>query len=245
MKIIIWGISGKMGRMVREIAESMGITVAAGVDVGPQPGLNVYPADGLMEKADCIIDFSRPEALSDIMEHAIKHKTPVVLCTTGYTTDQLNAIAELSKKIPVFKSANMSVGINVLSRLLKQAAKSLYDTDIEIIEQHHRQKVDAPSGTALMLADSINSQLSIRRDTVCGRSDKDKKRGQEIGIHSVRGGTITGDHSVMFIADEEIITLSHSASSRAVFARGAVKAALYIADKPAGLYNMDDLLNNS
>lgn len=243
MKIIIWGISGKMGKMVREIAETMGIKVVAGVDVGPQQGINVYSVDGLTESADCIIDFSRPEALDDIMEYARKQKTPVVFCTTGYSTGQLNAIAELSKTIPVFKSANMSVGINVMSRLLKQAAKALPDTDIEIIEQHHRQKVDAPSGTSLMLLDSINSQLPKKREPVYGRMDKDKKRGQEIGIHAIRGGTITGDHSVMFIADEEIITLTHSASSRAVFARGALRAAVYIASKPAGLYNMDDLLS--
>lgn len=244
MKIIIWGISGKMGRMVRDIAKDMGVEVVAGVDINSQSDISAYSAAELSVSADCIIDFSRPEALSSILEYADKQKTPIVLCTTGYSTEQLNKIVDYSARLPIFKSANMSVGINVLSRLLKLAAQSLPDTDVEIIEQHHRQKVDAPSGTALLLADSINSQFTGKRELVCGRSEKDKKRGDEIGLHSIRGGTITGDHSVMFIADEEIITISHSASSRAVFARGAVKAAVYMAGKPAGLYNMDDLLNS-
>lgn len=195
------------------------------------------------ESVDVIIDFSSPAVLKDELAWAQKRNIPVVLASTGYTKDDLNLIENASRKVAVFKTGNFSLGINLLVKLVKKAAETLGEEfDIEIIEKHHRLKVDAPSGTALMLADGANSAFGGNRDYLNGREGIVGKRGNEIGIHAVRGGTIVGEHEVIFSGEDEIITLSHSARSKRVFAVGAIRAAKWVCGKPAGLYDMTDVL---
>jgi len=216
MNIIIWGIGGKMGAMLTAAAKERGWNIVCGVDkyAADCGGVKVYPSqDGITERADAVIDFSRPDALADALGYALRTATPLVLCTTGYSAAQEDEIRAASKKIPLFKSANMSVGINLVSAWLRQAAKALpADYDIEIVEKHHNQKVDAPSGTASMLADAVNSALPVKKNVVTGRDGNSSKRGDEIGISSVRGGRIVGDHTVMFIGKDEIITVDTAPS---------------------------------
>lgn len=221
--------------------------LACGVDLcAPEDcKVPVYKSfDEVKEKVDVIIDFSSPAALKSELEWAVKNNVPAVIAATGYTDEQLKFIDECAKKIAVFKTANFSLGVNLLVKLVREAAEVLGERfDIEIIEKHHGLKADAPSGTALMLADSANSAFGGGKPYVDGRSGNVGKRGNEIGIHAVRGGTIVGEHEVMFAGDDEIITLSHSARSKRVFASGAIKAAKWLARKPAGKYDMNDLLN--
>lgn len=243
---LICGALGKMGRVVEQImlAED-GISPVCGVDITDRDyGMPVYPSfDKVKETVDVIVDFSSPAALQSIMDYAVKNEVPVVLASTGYSKEQLEFVDECAKKTAVFKTANFSLGVNLLCKLVKQAAETLGESfDIEIIEKHHNKKTDAPSGTALMLADSCNSAFGGKKDYMNGRSGAAGKRGNEIGIHAVRGGTIVGEHEVMFCGEDEIITLSHSARSKRVFAAGAVKAAKWLYGKPAGKYDMDDLL---
>ena len=248
MKIIICGICGKMGENLLDLLRTDDAEVVCGVDIGTNAKVTVpvyKNFEDIKEKADVIIDFSSPAALKDETEWAIKHNIPVVLAATGYSNEQLEYIEECAKKIPIFKTANFSLGINLLVKLVKTAAEVLGENfDIEIIEKHHNKKADAPSGTALMLADGANSAFENKKEYLGGREGLVGKRGNEIGIHAVRGGTVVGEHEVMFAGEDEIITLSHSARSKKVFAAGAVKAAKWIVGKPAGKYDMTDILQN-
>ena len=195
--------------------------------------------------ADVIIDFSNPACLDSLLDYAVRHNTPAVICTTGYSKEQIQSINKASEKIAIFYSGNMSLGVNLLIELSKQAAKVLGgDFDIEIIEKHHNLKVDAPSGTALMIADGISSELQKEPQYVYDRHSYRKKRSKnEIGLHAVRGGTIVGEHDVIFAGHDELVTISHQAQSKELFATGAVNAAVYLKDKSAGMYNMSMMLN--
>lgn len=247
-KALICGICGKMGGIVCDILENGGkIKAACGVDLqgGKNRNLPVYKSfNEVNGDADVIIDFSSPAVLKDELEWAKTNNVPVVLAPTGYTPQDFDFIEKSSKHIAIFKTANFSLGINLLVKLVQNAAKTLgTDFDIEIVEKHHRLKKDAPSGTALMLADGVNGAYGGSKKYVCGREGMGA-RGGEIGIHSVRGGSIVGEHEVIFAGSDEIITLAHSALSKKIFAAGAVKAAEWIIGKPAGLYDMDDLLES-
>lgn len=246
IKALICGACGKMGGTVCGILHSGGkIKAVCGVDYkrGENFPFPVYDDfSSVAENIDIIIDFSAPAVLKGELEWAIKNNVPVVLAPTGYTQEDLNLIKKSAEKIAIFKSANFSVGINLLAKLVRKAAETLgSDFDIEIVEKHHSLKTDAPSGTALMLAESANRAFSGEKRYVCGRQGITGPRKDEIGIHSVRGGTIVGEHEVIFAGDGEIITFSHSAQSKKIFAAGAVKAAEWLIGKPAGLYDMDDL----
>ena len=238
-----------MGRVITEcVKERIDCGIVAGIDMNTSLE-NEYPVfakpSDVTCDADVIIDFSNPALLSPLLQFAKAKKLPVVLCTTGYSKEQVEQVHEAAKDIPVFYSGNMSLGINLLIELSKKAALVLGDQfDIEIIEKHHNQKLDAPSGTALMIADGISSVLDDPMHYVYDRHSQRKKREpSEIGIHSVRGGTIVGEHEVIFAGHHEVITLSHSAQSKEVFAVGSINAAIYLADdKPAGLYEMSNLL---
>ena len=250
-KIIISGCNGRMGRVVESICEAdPDVSVVAGFDVSLESRafpVFVSPANFTGE-ADAVIDFSSPAALDGLLAFALERKVPLVLATTGYSDEQLAQIDEASKHIPIFRSANMSLGINVLLELVKKAAAVLGDSyDIEIVEKHHNRKVDAPSGTALMIADAAASALNFRPEYVYERhsvrQSRDKK---EIGISAVRGGTIVGIHEIMFAGRDEIIEIKHTAMSREIFANGAVKAAKFLAgvSKP-GMYDMSMLVENN
>ena len=248
IKVIICGASGKMGGFVADACKSDGdIQVVAGVDK-INLGQN-FPIFGdfksINTDADVIIDFSNPILLDSILEYAIKTNTAVVLATTGYSDSQIEQIKEASKKVPVFFSFNMSLGVNLTCSLAKKAAAVLGDGfDIEIVEKHHNQKIDAPSGTAIMLANAVNSCFGGEKVYEYDRHSKRQKRSKkEIGIHSVRGGTIVGEHDVIFAGHDETVTISHSAQSKEVFAVGSVKAAKFLAEKPAGLYDMNSIIS--
>ncbi len=243
IKIAVCGASGKMGANIIELLGGDGeAEYFCGID--PRGGVNVYKTFNDIEgKPDVIIDFSSPAVLCDELDYAIKHNVPAVIGSTGFTAEQLSKIDEAAKKVAIFRTANFSLGVNLLCQLVKRAAETLGEKfDIEIIEKHHNQKVDAPSGTALMLADSASSAFDGGKSVLNGREGICGKRGAEIGMHAVRGGTIVGEHEVLFCGEDEIVTLSHSARSKKVFAAGAIKAAKWLAGKPAGLYNMSDLL---
>lgn len=250
--IILTGCNGKMGRAVtNSVKDTDGFEIIAGIDVFTEEryGYPVFASPSLIsekltKKTDVIIDFSNPSALAGLLEYAVKNSIPAVICTTGLNDSQLNLIKTASEKIPVFFSANMSLGVNLVCELAKKAASVLGDSyDIEIIEMHHNQKIDAPSGTALMIADKIKEELddSVRYE-YDRHSKREKRTKNEIGIHAVRGGTITGEHQVIFAGHDEIISISHSARSKELFATGAVNAAKFICGKPAGMYNMSDML---
>ena len=248
--VILNGCFGRMGKVITELTQkSDTLNICAGVDAfgSGNAQFPVYKQiSDVKEKADVIIDFSNPSALDNLLTYAISTKTPLVLATTGFSMQQIEKIESAAKQIPIFFTFNMSLGINLLTALSKKAAQVLgSDFDIEIIEKHHNQKLDAPSGTAIMLADSINQ---VYGDTLQYEYDRHSKRmarpKNEIGIHSVRGGTIVGEHEVIFAGKDEVISLSHSASSRDVFACGAVRAAHFIIDKSAGLYDMNMLIDN-
>ena len=242
LKILLSGACGRMGRQVANLAEDEQAVIACGVDVHVEQWSNfpVYPSFSLVEEqTDVIVDFSRPESLPALLEYAKAHHLPVVLASTGYNEEDLAAIAEAAKEIPVFRSANMSLGVYVLRTLARQAAQLLPGFDIEIVEKHHNQKLDAPSGTALMLYDAVKGEESV---PVYGRSGRTQKREtREIGLHAVRGGTVPGEHEVGFYGPSEVVTLSHSAQDRSIFARGALRAARFVSACPPGEYGMDDL----
>ena len=250
--IILSGCNGKMGKAVtKSVAEAENIEIVGGIDIYAE-NLSGYPvfsnpsavSDDITKKADVIIDFSNPSALAGLLEYAVKNSIPAVISTTGLNDAQINLIKDASQKIPVFFSANMSLGVNLVCELAKKAASVLGDSfDIEIIEMHHNQKIDAPSGTALMIADSIKEELEDGVKYEYDRHSKREKRTKnEIGIHAVRGGTITGEHQVIFAGLDEIITISHSSRSKELFATGAISAAKFICGKPAGLYKMSDMI---
>ena len=249
VKIIMHGCNGKMGQVIsRIVKEDTSAEIVAGIDtyLGVK---NEYPVFESLEacdvEADVIIDFSNAAAVDHLLDFCAEKGMPVVLCTTGLSEEQLKKMKEVSEKAAVLKSANMSLGVNLLLKLLQDASKVLAPAgfDIEIVEKHHNQKVDAPSGTALALADSINEALDheyvYNYDRSQVRAKRDKK---EIGIAAVRGGTIVGEHEVIFAGEDEVIEFKHTAHSKAVFGKGAVEAAKFLKGKPAGLYGMGDVI---
>lgn len=247
MKILISGALGHMGRAVAAQASADGIEIVAGVDA--LQGDCSFPCHtGFDALPDCsgavIVDFSRPEALTSLLAYAVKNHFPVVLATTGYTPEQEQEVDQAARQIPVFRSANMSVGVALLRHLCQEAAKVLGETfDVEIVEAHHNRKVDAPSGTALLLFDAIKNAYDEPRYAQLGRGGRNcKRQHSEIGIHALRGGTVTGEHEVCFFGPAERIRLSHSAEDRSVFASGALKAAAYLQGKAPGRYTMEDLV---
>ncbi len=247
LNIIFGGVNGRMGRVFQDlIADKEDVALVAGVDVvSADCSFPVFSSfEDVNVKCDVVVDFSNPSALDGILAYCKKNQVPAVLCATGYSEEQLKAISEASKEIPMFRSSNMSVGVNIISELAKKAAALLYpDFNVEIVEKHHTQKLDAPSGTAIMIADSIASGLPEKVEYVYDRSQRRATRPEnEIGISAVRGGTIVGEHDVILAGPDEVITLSHHAASRAIFANGALSAAKWISDKEPGLYNMSDVL---
>ena len=238
-----------MGRMITEIAkQDQDVEIVAGVDKYTAVA-NEYPVFETISEcdvdADAVIDFSNAGAVDELLDYCVEKKLPVVLCTTGLSEEQLARVKEVSEKIAVLKSANMSMGINLLLKLLKDAAKVLAPAgyDMELVEKHHNQKLDAPSGTALALADSMNEALGNEYEDVYDRSQVRKKRDvKEIGISAVRAGTIVGEHEVIFAGTDEVIEFKHTAYSRSVFGKGAVEAAKFLAGKTAGMYDMSDVI---
>ena len=249
VKILMHGCNGKMGRMITEIVKNEeDAVIAAGVD--KFTGIpNDYPVFEEIAQCDVdvdvVIDFSNAGAVDELLDYCVKKSLPVVLCTTGLSDEQLKKVDECSEKIAVLKSANMSMGINLLLKLLKDAVKVLAPAgyDIELVEKHHNQKLDAPSGTALALADCINEAMGNEYEYVYDRSQVRKKRdAKEIGISAVRAGTIVGEHEVIFAGTDEVIEFKHTAYSRSVFAKGAVEAGKFLAGQPAGMYDMGDVI---
>ena len=238
-----------MGQVISDIVEKdPDAEIVAGIDIADQ-GKNSYPVftdiDACQTEADAIIDFSSAKATDKLLEYSAARQIPVVLCSTGLSEEQLAKVEETSRKVAVLKSANMSLGINTLLKLVQDAARVLAAAgfDMEIVEKHHRLKVDAPSGTALALADSLNEAMDNKYHYVYDRSQKREKRDdKEIGISAVRGGTIVGEHEVIFAGQDEVIEFKHTAYSKAIFGKGAVEAAKFIAGKPAGRYDMSDVI---
>lgn len=251
-KIFLNGCCGRMGRAISNMAtDNDQFEVVAGADVITNPSGLSYPVFDSLSKChvdfDVIIDFSNAKGVPAIIEEALKLKKPLVCCTTGLEDSTVAMLMDAAKEIPVFKSANMSLGINVLIGLVRQAAKTLYPGfDIEIVEAHHRRKLDAPSGTALMIANAINAELDYQLDYVYDRHSEMKARGdKELGLSAIRGGNIVGEHEVYFISDEETVKISHSAMTRDAFARGALAAADFVKDMEPGLYSMDDIVSRA
>lgn len=250
--IAIQGIGGRMGReLVSIISARSDCNVVAGIDPAAAESALPCPVyaeisglDALDAPPDVLIDFSHPSALNATLNYCKSKNLPCVTCTTGLSEEQKSEITEAAKQCAVFYSANMSLGINLAKQLVKRMQAVLQGFDIEIVEKHHNQKLDAPSGTALMLADAINEEAGGKYNYVYDRHELRQKRDEnELGIHAVRGGSIVGEHDVIFAGRDEVITLSHTAYSRSVFANGAVAAAIYLKGKPAGLYNMDNIIN--
>ena len=246
-RIILCGACGKMGNNVLSLlTDDKEALPVCGVDLYPKEiGLPVYKSfQDVKEEADVIIDFSSSENLTERLDYAKTHNIGIVLASTGFSPADLAMIEDYSKEVAIFKTANLSLGVNLMQALVKTAVQILGDNfDVEIIERHHNLKKDAPSGTALMLADSINEAFDKSKRYVNGRSGiVGAREKSEIGIHAVRGGTIVGEHEVMFAGEDEIITITHSARSKRVFAAGAIRAAKFLKGKPAGMYEMKDLL---
>lgn len=248
MKLILCGACGRMSKNVAELAAERGVTIAAGVDVaeGALPFPLYRSIADVREDADAVVDFSSAAALESVLAFCEAKTLPVVLAATGYSQSDLARIQKAAERIAVFQTGNLSVGINLLQYLSKKAAQILGDAfDAEIVERHHHFKKDAPSGTALMLAQSVNEGFGGGKENVYGRHGMvGERQKKEIGIHAVRGGTIVGEHEVMFAGEDEIVTLSHSARSRKIFASGALQAAAWLSGRPAGRYDMHDLLKS-
>ena len=249
--IILSGCNGKMGRVItRLVNDDENVKIVAGIDIADF-GENDYPV--FKNPADCdiaadvIVDFSHPSVFSNLMEFAKAKKLPIIVATTGLSDEQREALKEYSRDIPVFFSANMSLGINLLIALAKKATAILEGNfDIEVVEKHHNQKIDAPSGTAIAIADAISETLTMTPEYVYDRHNVRKKREKrEIGIHSIRGGSIVGEHQVIYAGQDETIELKHQATSKEVFAVGAIKAAKFMNGKPSGFYTMDDLIGDA
>ena len=249
VRIIMHGCNGKMGQVITGlVADDPNAQIVAGIDIADSRD-NGYPVFTDIKKcdvaADVIVDFAAAAAVDALLDYSVEKQIPVVLCTTGLSDEQLARVKESSKKVAILKSANMSLGINTLMKLLKDAANVFAPAgyDIEIVEKHHNQKVDAPSGTAIALADSINEARGGEYEYVYDRSQVRKKRDKkELGISAVRGGTIVGEHEVIFAGIDEVIEFKHTAYSKSVFAKGAVEAAKFLAGKPAGMYDMADVI---
>lgn len=250
VKIIMHGCNGHMGQVISGLVEKdPDAEIVAGIDIADQ-GKNNYPVftdmDACQTEADAIIDFSSAKAVDALLDYSVKRQIPVVLCTTGLSEEQLAKVERASEKVAVLRSANMSLGINTLLKLIQDAAKVLAAAgfDMEIVERHHKLKLDAPSGTALALADSLNEAMDNQYHYVYDRSQRREQRdAKEIGISAVRGGTIVGDHEIIFAGPDEVIEFKHTAYSKAVFGKGAVEAAKFLAGKPAGKYDMSDVIN--
>lgn len=249
VRLIMHGCNGKMGQVITKIVkEDANAEIVAGVD--KYQGIqNEYPVFESIDKcdveADVVVDFSNAAAVDGLLDYCAEKQVPVVLCTTGLSEEQLAKVKATSEKVAVLKSANMSLGINMLLKLLQDATKILAPAgyDIEIVEKHHNQKVDAPSGTALALADSINEVLDNEYEYKYDRSQERKKREKkEIGISAVRGGTIVGEHEVIYAGEDEVIEFKHTAYSKAVFAKGAVEAGKFLKGKGPGMYGMQDVI---
>ena len=249
VKIIMHGCNGHMGQVITGLVEKdSDAEIVAGIDIADS-GRNTYPVFTDMNacdtQADVIIDFSSAKAVDALLDYSVSRQIPVVVCTTGLSEEQMAKIEEASKKVAVLKSANMSLGINTLMKLLQDAAKVLAGAgfDIEVVEKHHRLKLDAPSGTALALADSVNEAMGNQYTYVYDRSQRRQQRDdKEIGISAVRGGTIVGEHEVIFAGPDEVIEFKHTAYSKTVFGKGAVEAAKFLAGKPAGRYDMSNVV---
>lgn len=249
IKVLMSGCNGKMGQVITRLAsESEDIRIVAGYDLNDTIK-NTYPVFSKLNncnvEVDVIIDFSNPAAFENLLEFSTSRKIPLVMATTGLSQSQVRMLEAASSQIAVFFSANMSLGVNLVIDLVKKAAKLLEENfDIEIVEKHHNQKVDAPSGTALAIADAINSVLDQKQEYIYDRHSRRKKRSRkEIGIHAVRGGTIVGDHSVIFAGNDEIIEINHVAMSKEIFGVGALRAAKFLYNKTPGLYSMKDLVS--
>ncbi len=249
IKVIMHGCNGRMGMTISNmISQEENMEIVAGVDSRTDVERAFPVFASILDcdiSADVIIDFANSVAVDGLLDYCVEKQVPCVLCTTGLSDSQLSKMEQASKQVAILKSANMSLGINLLQRLLKDATKVLAEAgfDIEIVEKHHNQKLDAPSGTALALADSVQEGLENPYEYVFDRSNRREKRPKnEIGISAVRGGTIVGDHDVIFAGEDEVITFSHVAYSRAVFGKGAVQAAKYLAGRPAGLYSMKEVI---
>jgi len=251
--ILLCGALGGMGRVITAlVADDANLRqkcrVVAGIDIASAPtDFPLFAAPSQFGgRADVIVDFSHPSALPGVLEYPVTSGQPAVIATTGLTDSHKNLIRRASERVPVFFSANMSLGVTLIAELARTAARVLGGAfDIEIVEKHHNQKIDAPSGTALLLADAVSSVLPEAPDYEYNRHDRhDRRPKNEIGIHSVRGGTIVGEHDVIFAGTDEVITISHSAGSKKVFAAGAVRAALWLTGQPAGLYTMNDLVHS-
>ena len=249
VRIIMHGCNGKMGQVITGlVADDPNAQIVAGIDIADNRD-NGYPVFTDIKKcdvaADVIVDFAAAAAVDALLDYSVEKQIPVVLCTTGLSDEQLAKVKECSAKVAILKSANMSLGINTLMKLLKDATNVFAPAgyDIEIVEKHHNQKVDAPSGTAIALADSINEARGGEYEYVYDRSRVRKKRDKkELGISAVRGGTIVGEHEVIFAGIDEVIEFKHTAYSKSVFAKGAVEAAKFLAGKPAGMYDMADVI---
>lgn len=251
VKIAITGANGKMGKVIaRLVAERDDCTVVAGIDLNNAQNdcfpIVKYPSE-LPEKPDVIIDFSHPSALDDLLSYCTINNVPLVAATTGYSQEEIAKIKKTAEQIPIFFTFNMSLGINLLVELGKRAVNVLGGRyDIEIVEKHHNQKKDAPSGTAIMIAEALNGELDNKMKYVYDRHNVRKAReANEIGMHAIRGGTIVGEHDIIFAGHDEVITLSHSAGSKEVFANGSINAAVFLSTMENGLYDMSDLLKNS
>ncbi len=248
--IILCGCGGRMGEAVSKlVSERADTRIAAGIDINISAitAASDYPVyQSISEfsgKADVIVDFSHHSSLPALLDHAVANSTPIVVCTTGHTENEIELLKKASQRTAVFYSGNMSIGINLLMALCKKASETLGTAfDVEIIEKHHNKKLDAPSGTAIMLADAIKDTRKETQYVYDRHTERRQRTTSEIGIHSVRGGTIVGEHEVIFAGNNEMITLTHTAMSREIFAAGAVRAATYVCDKPAGLYNMSDVI---
>ncbi len=250
INVLLYGCNGHMGHVISDlIADMKDVQVAAGVDPygDSQTAFPVFRSlDDCDVETDVIIDFSSAAAVDSVIDYAASHKVPLVECTTGLSEDQIAHLEKASQSVAILRSANMSLGINTLMKLLQTAARILGDAgfDIDIVEKHHRRKLDAPSGTALALADAINEATDQRYNYVYDRSQRREQRpSNEIGISAVRGGTIVGVHDVIFAGTDEVVEISHTAYSRAVFGKGAIEAARFLAGKPAGLYNMSHVID--
>lgn len=244
-KLLIHGFFGAMGQNVYQILKDNLDYQISGFDVGMsnQSNIIVYnDLSNIAEQFDVIIDFSHHSQIDSLLEYASGSDTPLVLCTTGLSKETINKVNEYKKNIPVFQSGNMSLGVNILIELAKIGARALQDFDIEIIEKHHNKKIDAPSGTAYMIADGIKDERNNLIYNFGRQGNNAKREKNEIGIHAVRGGTITGEHTVLFAGIDEIVEIKHQANSKAVFAKGAIEAANFIINKKNGLYNMSDLI---
>ena len=248
VNVLIHGANGRMGKKVFEAcALDQDVKAVCGIDLIENlnnPDFPIYSSfSAIKEKVDVIVDFSAPASLDNILAYAVANSCPAVLCATGYTDEQAEKIKSASEKVAIFRSGNMSLGVNLLIDLVKKAAEVLNGFDVEIIEKHHNQKVDAPSGTALMLANAVKDVQEDKFFTYGREGIVGKRDAKEIGIHAVRGGNIVGEHDVIFAGNFETVTISHQATDRSVFAQGAVAAAKFLAKKKVGLFNMNDVIN--